>query len=477
MIQARFPLARTLNASLRVDERDGRALVRSASTVLGSERYLPMNHLKYFLPVLCVSLATSAAALAQQPTQLLIAPLESPSDTAAPGTVSATTKPAAPTPLLGRWLDLKTLSHSERYRNAYDEGGYHVFEDGQQRSLVEGHFKFDSQARYIIGFRASSGRFFNWAYADYAGAGFVSRLRDPTFFVSVTPAQIQEIGVAEQANPSQAAELKKLQSNGWQFYVRELSFSATPVKAVTVEFGSFGIERGDSTEITTFDDDGFLSGERVRINDPKHLFFDQVGFTSAFFGDVGLPNLFVRGSDFKTSNYRQVFARKALNQRVGFSGEYTWQLGTDTLREAAVVGTKELKVADSVRFEAYERLNTLDLEGLKLRGASGFAVTAEKKVGTHLAGDFGFDSVDKDYSLYYGSRIIHAFGFSLNGDTYGMGNRAFMHASYKINPFMSAFGFYTHAVGDKVLNFNQQGLNAGVTFDLKALANTERLIF
>ncbi len=379
--------------------------------------------------------------------------------------------------LFGRWLDLKTLSHSERYRNASDEGGYHVFEDGQQRSLAEGRVKLDRQARYTIGFRASSGRFFNWAYADYAGAGFMTRAANPTLLHSLTLPQLYEIFAAEQADSANTAAVMVLKSNGWQFYVRELYFSATPVKAITVEFGSFGFERGLATEITTFDDDGYLSGERIRIHDPKHLFFDQIAFTNACFGDIGTPNFFARGGDLTCFNYRQVTAKKQLTKRIGVSTEYTWQLGTDTIRGAAVVGLKELKVLDSVRFEGYDRLNSINIQGLNVGGGSGFAVTVDKKLGRRISGDLGFASIDPNYSVYNGSRVIHAFGFSLNGDTYGMGKRPFAHASYKIAPGVTAFGFYTHAVGEKVMNFNQQGLNAGLTFDIKAIANSRKQIF
>jgi hypothetical protein len=399
-------------------------------------------------------------------------------DAAAPAAVSVqTSTPAAEKPLFSRWLDLKTLSHDERYRNIYNSGGFHLFENGQQRSLVEGRIKLDADARYTIGFRASSGRYYNWAYADDAGAGLTQRVKDPAIINSFTPAEQYELYLAGIADLSSVGLFSSIHSNGWQFYMRELFFSATPVKGVTVEFGSFGVERGLSTEITTFDYDGYLSGERVRIHNPQHLFFDEVGYTNAFFGDIETPNLFDRGSSFKHSNYHQLFAKKQLNQRIGFSADYTRQVGTDTLREAAVIGTKELKVVDGVRFEAYERVKTVNLQGLDIKGASGFAIAVEKKVGTRLSGDFGFASIDKDYAVYYGSRYVHAAGFSLNGDTYSQGKRPFIHASYKINPVVSAFGFYTHAVGEKVYNLNQQGLNAGLSFNLKALANTERRVF
>ncbi len=116
-----------------------------------------------------------AAALAPQVCFSQQLALNSPVDvadsaTAAPSssvTTRATTAPVLTTadhkPLLDRWLDLKTFSHSERYRNAFAVGGVHVFDNAQQRSLIEGKIKLDAEGRYAIGFRASSGRYFNWS--------------------------------------------------------------------------------------------------------------------------------------------------------------------------------------------------------------------------------------------------------------------------------------------------------------------------
>ncbi len=397
--------------------------------------------------------------------------------------------PANEKPLTGRWLELRTLSHNERYRNAYSVGGIRDFDNAQQRSLIEGSIKLDAEGKYDIGFRASSGRYFNWAFGGYTGESFLRRVTNPSYTQSQnTPAQSLASYQAILADPTGYGIAQKLASNGWQFYMRELYFSATPVKPVTVEFGSFGIERGLSTEITTFDDDGYLSGERIRLHDSKHLFFDEVSFTNAYFGDIATPNLFDRGSSLTKFNYRQVSAKTLLNKRIAFSGEYTWQAGTDTLREAVVVRTQEAKVVDSLRLEAYERLNTTTFPGLvrspigpiaplSVPGASGFAVALQKTLGK-LSGDIGYASIDSDYGVYTGGRFLEVVGFSLNGDTYGLGNRAFAHASYKIAPGVTAFGFYTHEVGGtRVLTLNQQGLNAGVTFDLKAMVNKERLVF
>jgi hypothetical protein len=42
---------------------------------------------------------------------------------------------------------------------------------------------------------------------------------------------------------------------------------------------------------------------------------------------------------------------------------------------------------------------------------------------------------------------------------------------------ITAFGFYTRMTGQIITTLNAQGLNAGLNFDLKALANTGRRIF
>ena len=393
-------------------------------------------------------------------------------------TPAASLPSQAPAPLLERWLDLTNFSHSERYRNAFATGGWHVIDNGQQRSLVEGQFKFDQAAHYAIGFRASSGRYFNWGYGSYAGQSFLPRVLAQGFVTTYfTPAAAQEFGEAVQADPAGTATALAIRSNGWQFYMRELYFNATPIEGLTVQFGSFGIERGLASEITTFDDDGYLSGERVIVRKPAALFFDEVGYTNAYFGDIATPNLFDRGGSLKKNNYRQAFANKNLSSRIGFSGDYTWQTGTHTLREAAVIKTGESRAVDSVQFETYQRLNAVNLQGLNVDGGSGFAVTAKKQLGQHLNGDLGYADVDVNYSVYNDSRFFHAVNFSMNGDSYGVGKRPFAHVTWKLTPAVSLNSFYTHAIGSDVPNHNQQNYSAGLTFDLKALVDTRKAIF
>lgn len=388
-----------------------------------------------------------------------------------------TSKPPRTRPLTSRWLALKTFSHSERYRNEYNFGGAHLFEGGQERSLIEGRVKLDASDRYSIGFRVSTGHYFNWAYSDFAGKTEASRVNGGDLGNSFLGTPFQpERKLAAAADPSGKLLLSNA-STGWGLYFRELYLSATPLKALTVQFGSFGVERGAATEATTFDDDGYLNGERFIVHDPAHLFFDNIGFTSAFFGNVDTPSMFDRSDAFAHSNYRQLFADKQLNDHFAFSAEYNWLNQTDTLRQAALLKTPEVKLLDSVRLEAYQRLNSVNLQGLNVAGGSGFAVTLAKAITPRLSGDVGYADIDKDYSVYFGSRFFHAVGFSLNGDQYGLGKRPFVHAFYHVNPVITAYGFYTHEVGATIVSLNKQGLNVGMNFDLKALVNTPARIF
>jgi hypothetical protein len=379
---------------------------------------------------------------------------------------------ASPKPLLSRWFDISEMSHSERYRNTYDENGSRLFDNGQQRTVLSGRFKFDQQGRYFIGFRGSSGRFFNWAYSDYMGHDFGQHISDS--IAHYTQEELIELYTALAADPTNAGG--SVAANGWSFYMRDLYGSATPIKQVTVEFGSIQIERGYSTEITTFDDDGYIAGERIRIHDAKHLYFDEVGFTNAYFGDLRTPSFFSRGDRLTETNYRQVNAKKQINHRVGVSGEYNWVNTTNTTREAVVVKVPEAKLVDGVRLELYQRLNDITPQGDLLVHDAGFAVALDKKVG-RVSGDAGYASIDGGYSGYQYSRVSDAIGFTLNGDSYGVGRRFYTHAAVRITPSVSAFGFYTHQVFDNDFSMNKQGLNAGLKFDLKALINSGKQVF
>ena len=404
------------------------------------------------------------------------------SSSASAAVIKTPTKPAEAKPLFSRWVDVTEMSESQRYRSEFDENGQFLFDTGQQRTAVAGHIKLDREGNYFIGIRASSGQFFNWAYGDYIGHDFL-------YFAGkslngFTPAEYVSFFGALAADP--AGSSQNFADKGWNFYVRDLYASATPVKQVTVEFGSIPIERGYSTEITTFDDDGFIAGERVRFNDSRHLGLDEVSFTSAYLGDVVTPNFFRRANRLEQSNYRQIAGKKLIRKRVALSGEYNWLNGTDTVREAAVFTVPESRVVDALHFELYQRLNSITFPGAAtstvgpvapdtISGGQGFAIFAAKKVGP-VSGDFGYDRIDSHYGVYLNSRFLEDVGFSLNGDSYSTGNRVFGHMAIKLNPVVSLFGFYTHTVSGDFYTYCKQGFNAGLKFDLKSLVNANKKV-
>ena len=58
-----------------------------------------------------------------------------------------------------------------------------------------------------------------------------------------------------------------------------LYFAAIPVQGVEGQYGGLYIVKGESTELTTYDEDGYIIGERVSVRRPKELFFDEISAT------------------------------------------------------------------------------------------------------------------------------------------------------------------------------------------------------
>jgi hypothetical protein len=432
--------------------------------------------------VLSATAVFAAPLLAQQPV-LSASNAEGPSDRGSvPGDATnvqsfvhpgATAKPAGKLETYAdRWLDVNDLSFSFRYRKEVENDDLEAYHNGQQKSLVDGRFKFDSGGKYAVNFRVSSGRTFNWAYTDEIGEDFQKRLTSAAAFTALSPAQLQAILGALVADSSEAAQADSIYSRSWTMNLRQLYFSAAPIKQVALEYGSLYIERGVSTEATTYDDDGYITGERVRIFDPKHLFFDQVAFTNAYEGDIITPNFFQRGERLKEANYRQFLVARQFRTRIQTSADYTFDKETHTTREAVLAELPEIKAIDSVRLELYQRLNDHVLSGQTYHAHQGFTVTGSKTFYRKFQLDGGYAHIDDDYGVLTGERILAAAGFSMNGDAFLTGNRAFTRANWKVAPGVVLYGFYTHTTATAppaAILFNKEGLNGGMTFDFKSL--------
>jgi hypothetical protein len=389
--------------------------------------------------------------------------------------VVAKAAPAAEEPLTGRWLDLKSLSYSGRYRSTTNWHGRHLFEFGQQRYVAAGRIKLDRPGRYSVNFHASSGRYFNWSYADLVGGQYKDSVVAARAYK--TPKETADLKNAVLLDPNGATYSAGIPSRGGYFSPRQLYFSATPVDQVTVEFGSLAIEHGQNTEITSFDDDGYIAGERVRIHDPKHLFFDQIAGTWAYLGSPLTPNFFSRGGDLGKSNYAQYLVEKKIGRFVMASTDFTLANNTHTMREGVAFKLPGAKVIDAARLELYQRTNSVNISGSNFANGSGFAASAHKLLFKRLNFEGGYASIDERYAVYGGSIYLAVVGFAWNSDSYETGKRVFTKADLKLGKGVTAFGFYTHNVAPLTIGHNQEGLNAGINIDLKTIANTGKRIF
>jgi len=259
--------------------------------------------------------------------------------------------------------------------------------------------------------------------------------------------------------------------------VRQLYFTASPIKQLTFEYGSIPIEHAVNTEMTTYDDDGYMAGGRVRVKDPDHLFFDQVAATFGYVGDIYYPSVFDRGNRFQQSNYHQFLLEKKLGTRLDASVDWTEHFGTHTWREAALVNTHESHVLDSVRLELYQRTNDIDLQGETFAGGNGFGVTAAKEVDKKWRFEGGFADIDPNYAVYIGSRFMVVVGHAINGDAYSVGNRFFGRAAYKPNPYFTFFGYYTHIVDTDFMTLNRETVYGGLEVNLKNALNSAFHLF
>ena len=386
--------------------------------------------------------------------------------------IVASVKPLSTTaswaPTFDRWIDLKEMHFSLRYRGVFDSNNAHEFNQGQQRSIIDGKFKFDEKGKYGIVFHASSGKYFNYAYADFIGGG--NEKAFDAEYVKADP--IQQAAMNAYLTPTRIASEENV--GGWSFYVRRLYLDLEPIPGVELQYGSLDINRGAASEITSYDNDGYVMGERILIKQPRKFFFDEASITYAYFGDLFKPNVFLRGGRLKQSNYHQFLLRKQVGKRLNTSFDYTFQNASHTLREAAEVKIPETRILDSVRFETYERLNQISFSEVQdfVPGAKGYAVTLDKKIKhDRFSIEGGYAHIDPHQGVLTQSESSATLCMAVNGDSYGLGNRYFVRPTIKLTSSLDATGFYTHQIGtfsvpDQIV-WNRQALNAGLVFDLK----------
>lgn len=293
---------------------------------------------------------------------------------------------------LHRWLDFSKIMLATRYMYVENTTGAINVNTVQHRQDLFGRFKFDAAGRYSLNFGVQSGRRFT--------AGW------------------NETGVG-------------VKRGNLNLYLKHLYLSVQPIKGVELQYGGFDFLRGAATEITTYNNDGFLTGQRVIVRRPREFFFDEIAYTAGFFGDLTMPNLNRRYHRLMQVNYHQFIISKKIGKRAQASADYTFVGGADISRQAVKVYTPELQAVDSLRLEIYERLDG----NVDCSADAGFAVLADKTLKKKWTFTGGYTQIDPRYG-------------NVNADRVFQGKHLYGLVSYQLTPEI-AVGIFTSRILDE----------------------------
>ena len=314
-------------------------------------------------------------------------------------------EPSAPTTgKLRRWLDLQAASIGTRYVFSKNGLGVTTANRQQYQIAVAGRFKFDGEGRVSI----NAGL--------YTGAIFI--------------AGSNNTGLGD----------GRAQSN---LYLKHLYLSARPLEGVELQYGGLNIWHDESTDITGYAYDGYIAGERVSIQRPRELFFDDISIGFAYVGDLTTPNVTSRLHRLAQSNFHRFILKKNIGERAWTSVDYAFQSGVQTWREAIRIRATELHVFDTFHAEIYEIS--------RLHFSYGFAAYGEKTMLPKFIVGGGYADIDRPM---------------LNSDRYGRGNRLFLTVKVPINRTFSVVMFATQATTHAATNAPQQRIDIGLFYNL-----------
>jgi hypothetical protein len=303
--------------------------------------------------------------------------------------------PPAPTPTpvaakigaeFKRWFDLDTFNLQTRYRYIATNSGRGNSSQQQWQLFIKGHFQLDNKAKYRVNWLIQTGNNFTAGWNN-TGLG---------------------------TGPPQT-----------NIYVKQLYLDARPSKKFEIEVGGIDVNRGEASEAVTYDNDAYLTGERIIIRSPKTLYFDEISLTNAYLGDLSHPSVFQRLHHLAKSDYHQFLVRKQANKEIGFSVDYTFESGKDRLHEAVRLKAPKQLFFNTLLFESYQRLDP--------QRDAGFNAFAEKVANKWLTANGGFARTDR--------RI------TLNGDRFQPGHRVYIGMVIKLNHAFSFNPVLLHALG------------------------------
>jgi hypothetical protein len=317
-----------------------------------------------------------------------------------------------PTPLLSplaRWIDLQTGLVRARFKYLETSTGAVTNDQLQHSEQIKGRVKLDASGTYAVNFGLSTGDTFVRSWNN-------TSIGTPNGYTS-------------------------------NLFLKQLFGSAAPVKGVEIQAGGLGIVRGESSEITSYDYDGYIEGERVTIARPSALHVDELSMTIGYLGDSKTVSLWPRMYRLGELNYYQVLAAKRFGSRLASSADVTTVAGATTVRNAFSVNTPELLALhgpSSVRFEHYARFND---------SAYGYLISAERTVAGRFALSGGLADVDKDYG-------------GLNSDRFDVGRRWFTTDTISLGHELAVQFFYQHSVNNAYALRNSQTFETVLIYNL-----------
>jgi hypothetical protein len=228
-----------------------------------------------------------------------------------------------------------------------------------------------------------------------------------------------------------------------RLYLKQLFVTAKPREGVEFQYGGLPVIRGESSEITSYDNDCYLMGQRLTLSPGRVV--DEITMTAGYLGDLRTPSVNRRWHRLDEINYGQVVLRRKLSDRLSASADFTEDDGERTLRQALVI--RPSKGVELIRLEAYERVN-----GSR---AAGGAITFEKPFGnTRLAATFA--NVDDAYR-------------TVNADRFGRGRRLSLTSTTSLGRDVSLQVFVTRALDDDLVMANRTRVDVHIRYELAAI--------
>jgi hypothetical protein len=313
--------------------------------------------------------------------------------------------PATHAPAFERWVEFQALTAVTRYRFVETSDDVVTSNQAQHKEVLRGRFNVDAQRRFTLNVGALS------------GASFISSWNNT--------------GVGT-GGPATA------------LYFRQLFVDANPIRCLDLQYGSLYLLRGENTEMTTYDEDGYVTGERVSVRNASYFFFDEISATRGLIGPFNTPSLSDRWRGLHDANYYQFLVTKRLTPKLRASADYTSDTGAHVVHAAVFTALTPGRNPVSLRYEQYARF--------EINPANGFAVAAERGVArVRLQG--GYTTIDEKYGGW-------------NADRIQRGKRVFATLTAPVTRDLSLSVFATEAFHSPYAISNRTRVDVVLTFDL-----------